>query len=207
MKTSIFIDGGFLKSKYRQYNNAFPNAEEVASICNEKIMGSPQLKDDFLFRVHYYDCHPYAGHITDPATGETIDYSQTPSARAQDNFLLRLSEQEKFFMQVGELVFNGWRLPPDKIEEILSAGANLSSQDLIPDFRQKQVDINIGLDIAWLATTHMVDKLVLIAGDSDLTPAMAFARRHGLLVYLATLGQTVKQEMIRNSDGLINIYI
>jgi uncharacterized LabA/DUF88 family protein len=207
MKTSIFIDGGFLKSKYRQYNNAFPTAEDVAAICNEKVMGSPQLKDDFLFRIHYYDCHPYAGHITDPATGETIDYSQTPSARAQDNFLLRLSEQEKFFMQVGELVFNGWRLPPDKIEEILSAGANLSSQDLIPDFRQKQVDINIGLDIAWLATTHMVDKLVLIAGDSDLTPAMAFARRHGLLVYLATLGQTVKQEMIRNSDGLINIYI
>ena len=60
----------------------------------------------------------------------------------------------------------------------------LTANDLIYDFKQKQLDIMIGLDIALLAQKRIVDKVVIVAGDSDLVPAMAFARNEGCLVYL-----------------------
>lgn len=47
---------------------------------------------------------------------------------------------------------------------------------------------------------NIVEKILLIAGDSDLVPAMKFARKEGLMVYLDTLGHGVKKSLLEHSD-------
>jgi len=206
MRTAILIDGGFMKSQYRYSNRgAYPDADEVISICRDRIMQAPETKGDDLFRIYFYDCHPYMGWVTDPVTQEKTDYSQTPSARAQEYFLRELAKKEKVVIRSGELAYNGWKVPQDKVEDIISYGKSIEAEDLQYDFQQKQVDIKMGLDIALMSLKRFVDKIVLIAADSDLAPAMEHARDEGILVYLATLGVNVKMAMIAHSDGLIDV--
>jgi uncharacterized LabA/DUF88 family protein len=50
--------------------------------------------------------------------------------------------------------------------------------------------MKIGLDIAWMSGKHIIDKLVLVAGDSDFVAPMKFARREGILVYLYPMQQS-----------------
>ncbi|MDT5157346.1 MAG: hypothetical protein QOH51_1703 [Acidobacteriota bacterium] len=48
--------------------------------------------------------------------------------------------------------------------------------------------MKIGLDVAWLASKSIVEKIILVMADSDLIPAMKFARREGVQVVLVTMG-------------------
>jgi uncharacterized LabA/DUF88 family protein len=116
-------------------------------------------------------------------------------------------QKERMAVRSGTLSYNGWKVHPSRIEEIVQSQSPLTANDLIYDFKQKQLDIMIGLDIALLAQKRIVDKVVIVAGDSDLVPAMAFARNEGCLVYLCTLGHPVKFGMIEHSDGLITLGI
>jgi uncharacterized LabA/DUF88 family protein len=68
---------------------------------------------------------------------------------------------------------------------------------------QKGVDLRIGLDIAWISVKRMVDVLVLVTGDSDFVPAMKFARKEGLRVYVATMGHPVRRELKAHADFLL----
>ena len=82
-------------------------------------------------------------------------------------------------------------------------GRALDPGDLAPDIEQKGVDLRIGLDVAWLAMRRIVDAIVLVTGDSDFVPAMKFARREGLKVFLAPLGHGVRPGMIEHADVVI----
>lgn len=101
----------------------------------------------------------------------------------------------------GELSYDGWKLRNnDKFREKMARGENISGKDLQIKVTQKGVDLKIGLDIAWIAMKNIVDKILIITGDSDLIPAMKFARKEGLTVCLETLGEGVKRGMIEHSD-------
>lgn len=52
----------------------------------------------------------------------------------------------------------------------------VAANDLVPDIKQKEVDLRIGLDIARLAMKNTVDSIVVVAGDSDLVPVFKFAQ-------------------------------
>lgn len=65
---------------------------------------------------------------------------------------------------------------------------------------QKGVDIRIGLDIAWIAIKGLADVLVLVTGDSDFVPAMKFARKEGLRVYLDAMGHGIRRELKAHAD-------
>jgi uncharacterized LabA/DUF88 family protein len=62
--------------------------------------------------------------------------------------------------------------------------------------------MRIGLDIASLAHKHLVDQIVLIAGDSDFVPAAKHARREGIDFILDPMWQPVKQSLQLHIDGL-----
>ena len=49
--------------------------------------------------------------------------------------------------------------------------------------------------------------LVLVAGDSDFVPAMKFARREGVQLYLVTLGHAVRDAMLEHSDLVLDLPI
>ena len=62
--------------------------------------------------------------------------------------------------------------------------------------------MRIGLDIAQLAFKKQVDKIILIAGDSDFVPAAKLARREGIDFILDPLGAHIKDNLSLHIDGL-----
>jgi uncharacterized LabA/DUF88 family protein len=119
---------------------------------------------------------------------------------------LRLLQSRAYWFQLPyplELqVIIGWQ---DSAGLTLFWRRPLSPDDLSISLTQKKVDIKIGLDIAWLASKRIVEKIVLVTGDSDLVPAMKFARREGVMVYLLHFGHTVKEELKEHCDGIVNV--
>lgn len=47
---------------------------------------------------------------------------------------------------------------------------------------QKRVDLQIGLDIATLALKNRVHIIAVVSGDSDIIPALAYAKDEGALI-------------------------
>lgn len=202
MRVTFFVDGGFFKRKFKTVRGKFPTAKNVWDFCVTKILPLQEFTGDALFRIFFYDCRPYQGEVTDPRTGGIIDFGQSASAKAQEKFLNNLAALPHMAVRAGELAYRGLAVPPEKIV-IANGEVTLKSEDLFHNFQQKQVDIKIGLDIAWVAQKGISEKIVLVAGDSDLIPAMKFARKEGVLVYLAHLGHSVRFDMIAHADGVI----
>ena len=76
----------------------------------------------------------------------------------------------------------------------------IEARDLVPDIKQKGVDLRIGLDIARLSLNRIVDTIVVVTGDSDIVPAFKFARREGVRIYLDHLGHGVRRELKAHCD-------
>jgi uncharacterized LabA/DUF88 family protein len=80
----------------------------------------------------------------------------------------------------------------------------INATDLFPTINQKGVDMRIGLDIAWIALKKVAETMVLVTGDSDFVPAMKFARKEGMRVYLAPLGHTsIFRELKAHADRIL----
>jgi uncharacterized LabA/DUF88 family protein len=114
-----------------------------------------------------------------------------------------LATSADFAIRRGEAVFRGWRLRGHALKALILESRKLLPSDLGPSVEQKGVDLRIGLDVATLATKGIVESIVLVSGDSDLVPAMKFARREGLRVYLDTLGHGVRRSMREHADLVI----
>jgi len=66
--------------------------------------------------------------------------------------------------------------------------------------------MKIGLDVSWLASKRIVDRIILVTGDSDFVPAMKFARREGVQVILVTMGQRqIKRDLREHADILRDV--
>ncbi|MGH7411495.1 MAG: NYN domain-containing protein [Candidatus Methylomirabilis sp.] len=111
-----------------------------------------------LFRTYYYDCLPYQS--PNPSDEERRRVS------AKQRFFTGLKRLDRFVIRLGRLAHRG------------SDGAGN------PVFEQKQVDLQIGLDLATLIAKDRVDLVALLTGDSDLLPAVKRAREEGILVRL-----------------------
>lgn len=89
--------------------------------------------------------------------------------------------------------FDGWEPKPN-------VQSPARDEDYKMKFRQKGVDMKIGLDISSLSMGKIVDRIVLVTGDSDFVPAMKFARRQGIQVCLATLHHGVIKQLKEDAD-------
>lgn len=76
-----------------------------------------------------------------------------------------------------------------------------------PFFVQKQVDMLLGLDIAFLSAKGQISHMAIISGDSDLTPAVEVARDEGVTVWLfhgplikETNQSSVARSLLQNVD-------
>ncbi|MDR2093759.1 MAG: NYN domain-containing protein [Azoarcus sp.] len=106
-------------------------------------------------------------------------------------------------LRLGELAFNGWKIRPKRLSDVGKKGESsltITVGDLYPQIQQKGVDMRIGMDIAALTLRKHVQIIVLVSGDSDLLPAMKFARREGCQLFLCPLGHYVKPTMYEHSD-------
>ena len=192
-KVNILIDGGFFWQCFKKINHKNPTPNDVEKMV-EDVMGLVRAKTngetkDILFRVFYYDCRPFGDTIKDIA-GNSIDYSKSKGFAEKNKYLDTLCTKDRFALRLGELSFTGWK-------------QDQYSKKTKPDFKQKSVDMKFGLDMAVMASKHTVDKIVLVAGDSDFIAPIKYARKEGLLVYLYPMGNYIKQTLRGHCDYVL----
>jgi uncharacterized LabA/DUF88 family protein len=98
-----------------------------------------------------------------------------------------------------------WILKSDPLKRLINGHitvADLKEQDVSLNFRQKGVDMRLGLDIASLAFKQQVDQVILIAGDSDFVPAAKHARREGIDFILDPMWNRINPDLHEHIDGL-----
>jgi uncharacterized LabA/DUF88 family protein len=109
--------------------------------------------------------------------------------------------QPDFALRQGEAAIQGWALEESALRNIARKGARaLTANDLVPNIKQKGVDLRIGLDIARLSLCKLVEIIVVVTGDSDMVPAFKFARREGIRVFLDHLRHGVKRALKAHVD-------
>lgn len=180
-------------------------AEHVIEF-SKKIIQRVELEGDTLHRIYYYDAEPLAAKKPKPLTGRSpgwsiVDFSSTEVYSSNIQLLEDLRKEPFFAVRLGELVFRGWSVRSNKLEPGgIRESLTIQSDDLIPNIQQKGVDLRVGLDIAALTLKHHVEIIILVTGDSDFVPALKFARREGMLVFLYTLGHDIHPELYSHAD-------
>jgi uncharacterized LabA/DUF88 family protein len=196
-KVAVMLDGRFVIHKLADRLKKKPTAEEVYEFA--LACAFPHEQEELL-RIYYYDCPPYPYAETNPISGKTIDFSRKPIHRETEAFQTRLTRMDHIAFRKGALSFKGWKIGDLSMEELMEKPRPVVARDLVPDLAQKQVDMKIGLDIAWLSSKSIVERIILVTGDADFIPAMKFARREGVQVVLVTLGHSVRAEMREHTD-------
>lgn len=203
-KVCVLIDGGFLESSFKKSNpgqsftsdNVLHEVSRTIEAIRTKTAEDSETIEDVLYRIFYYDCLPFGGTIKKIDGGQK-DFSMTQAYRDKLAFLDELAKRERVALRIGQLAFTGWA------PQIDYSAMQPTITGYRPLFRQKGVDMKFGLDMAWLATRKVVDKIALIAGDSDFITPIKFARKEGLQVYLNHLGNPIKDDLIKHCDFII----
>jgi len=208
MKTAVLVDGAFYKKRSELiYGKMRPDdwVENLMSQCFKHLKHKGSKSE--LYRIFYYDCEPLGKKVTHPLTGKTIDYSKTDDYKEGMEFLDLLRHKRKVALRLGKLTGNGsdFILPSYNVKKICNE--KLTFDKLKPNhfklsIRQKGVDMRLGIDIASLSYKKQVDRIVLIAGDSDFVPAAKLARREGIDFILDPMWNQVSSDLVEHVDGL-----
>jgi uncharacterized LabA/DUF88 family protein len=159
-----------------------------------------------LYRCFYYDARPYTKKGHRPVSGKAIDYARTPEAQFRAALFDTLRRRPNFVVRLGEVRRErSWILREDAQAALLKRQRTvdqLTDDDFAPAFRQKAVDMRIGVDIAAITLKRQADTIILVAGDADFVPAAKLARREGVRVILDPLWRSVSPELFEHIDGL-----
>ncbi len=189
-KTILLIDGGYLRKITKKKKKKY-NSEYIEKCLREIIKGD----EECLLRVLYYDCPLYEGKTTLPISQETKEFEN------KSPLLYELGQKDFFAIRKGELKFEGYALKKESIGK-----DNLTDDDFEPIFKQKGVDMRIGLDIANYSHNKLVSKIILLSNDTDCVPALKYARKNGIFVELVELeGSFLTPKLILHADKKIKI--
>ena len=111
-----------------------------------------------ILRTYYYNCLPY--QQSTPTEEEAKRFSQA------QKFHAALRSLSRFEVREGMLVYRG------------------NNEKGKPIYVQKGIDIQIGVDLVLLSAKQQISHAVVIAGDSDLIPALTVAKNEGVLIRL-----------------------
>lgn len=201
---AILLDGEFVRKKLGEKLKRFPTANDVKLFCDQ-LAKSKKLTDYELYRVYFYTADPLSEVVTNPLDSTKTNFSKTKLFSDSQRLISQLELSEDVSVWRGELVFHGWRLGRAALKNLASGPKrSIVGKDLDPSIEQKGVDMRIGLDIAALALKEIVATIVLVTSDSDMVPAMKFARREGLRVFLSTMGHSyVRNELKVHADAIL----
>lgn len=198
-KTAILLDMGFV---FRKLKTALGSRQPTAIEIRQFALKCLE-KDEEIFRIYCYDCPPYGEKQTHPLNKNTIDFSKTATFKSRTKIISDLKIMDNIAFRSGELSFDGWLITKQAAKDILKTSRAFVDDDFAPDIKQKGVDMKIGLDVAWLSSKLIVERIVLVTADSDFVPPMKFARREGVQVILVTMGHMlVKNELKEHADEL-----
>lgn len=208
--TAILVDGGYFRERYKQ------RLLETDSIDPKKVaddlysMSLDYLQPrDHLYRILYYDCPPFKQIIINPISEKEIDLYNSEQSMFVKSFFDELKKKRKIALRLGELSFSGQWLIKSHIAKSIFSGDRESTEikenEIRPDIKQKGVDMMIGIDVASLALKRLVDKIILVSGDSDFVPVAKMARREGIDFLLDPMGNRIKDSLHEHVDGIATI--
>ena len=195
-KVAFFVDGHFMFRRVSLFKSFFLTGATVRDYCARHLKA-----DEQFYRIFYYDTPPLE-RVAKTPFGADIDFGMTSSANRQQKLLQSIRETPDMALRIGKTTWqNDWLLDENKIKE-LTAGAQVSlcDDDFYPNIKQKTVDMKIGLDIATITFKKFANRVVLIAGDSDFSPAAKLARTEGMHVTLDPLGNKVPDDLLEHID-------
>lgn len=191
MKTAVLVDLSFFIQRYSTLKKISEmSPEELAKIIKDYVWESVRRNDDHLYRVYVYDCEPLDKNVPMPPitkTDKTKNLGKTHTFQFRSKLLECLRQQPYFALRLGEIDDNSyqWKFKDyKKFKQVLLKEIEidtLSDDDFVLDFRQKGVDMKIGLDIATLANKQQVEKITLITADSDFYLPLNMREKRGLL--------------------------
>lgn len=214
-KVAVLIDLGFFLPRYRSLieRDAAPphTPKQVAhAVFRTALSHVIRQRGDELYRIFVYDCKPLGKKAHFPISGKSIDFSRTPVYHFRNELHRELVCKRKVALRLGELLEDArWIIKPGPLARLLKRQVTidqLEDGDLCYDITQKGVDIKFGIDIASLAYKRLVEKIVLITGDSDFVPAAKLARREGLDVILDPLWNHIAESLHEHIDGLKSVW-
>lgn len=180
----VQIDGGYLRSTARTQGQRY-NPDFI-----ERLAKSLTIRDEEIVRILYYDCAPFKGARVKPISGNEHVFDGV------DAWLHDLASRDLFAVRRGVLKWRGWRIKGQRRNV-----AALTDDDFEPNFEQKGVDLRIGLDIVAYSEPRLVDRIILVAGDTDLIPAMKLARRRAVQIVGVELPRKkLTREMLAHVD-------
>lgn len=224
-KVAVLIDGGFFINRVfftaRKYyrNHKFTSSELIKiywNIVNFHCTYKQRADmEDTLYRVYFYDCPPLAPTDQKKYPLPEVDSGhKTPknfNPKTHPPYILRrelhtaLAQTRKTALRLGKLgKETEWQLKSETLKALIKKEITwdqVTNDDFFLEVTQKGVDTKIGLDISTLAYEKLVDKIVLVTGDSDFVPAAKLARMKGLEVVLDTLGFIVSEDLSLHVDG------
>lgn len=203
MKYAILLDGGFVIKKLQKSLKRFPSSTDIVDKC-QQTQTHPSLASGELYRIYFYHANPAKDEVTNPLSKQKIALGQTQVASQHQSLLDHLEMEDDFAIRLGETTCNGWEIGSSAMRAITSGKKNdVLPGDLRPSLSQKGVDLRIGLDIAKLALQRLVDVIVVVSGDSDLVPALKFARREGLRIFLDHMDHGVRRDLKVHCDRIL----
>ncbi len=156
-RLAIFIDGAYLDNLCRQCSISELDFNALSSAIRQVVAdASPEAVD--LLRTFYYNCPPYQGNP--PTPDESARYAN------HRRFADALKNLSRFEFREGRLEKRGY------------------DQNGKPIFQQKRVDLMLGVDVALLSGKRQIGHIALVAGDSDLIPAVQAAKLEGIATWL-----------------------
>lgn len=223
-KVAFLVDGSFYLKRLsffkRKYYGSKPDLDpqQVVQLLNrivkKHIESERAERYQHLYRVFFYDAPSLdiKAHYPLKEHGETnfraVDFSKAPEMVNRKAIIEELKKQRKVALRLGHIKHDKqWKLSNSALNRLLKGEIQfneLTNDDFYYSMRQKGVDIKLGIDIATLSQEKLVDKIVLIAGDSDFVPAAKLARTSGIDFVLDALRNNIDQSLHEHIDGLIS---
>lgn len=211
MATAILVDAAFFLKRARKiypkkdHNNPAIVAQLLHRYALLHLKNGKYNKK--LYRIFIYDCPPLDMQMHNPISKKLIDFSKTDIAKFRNSFHEELKKKRLVALRLGHIQKNkAWKITGAKqLKDLISQKitiTDIKADDILPDFRQKGVDIKIGIDIASIAYKQHADQIILIAGDSDFVPAAKLARREGIDFILDPMWNPIMPDLFEHIDGL-----
>lgn len=194
-KVAIFVDWDNLfcdiiaiqKKQEKQHKRLkfnYNNMKQVANLLNKSF----SIDDgEELYRIFFYTAKP-------KDDGLYKEWKENNSKRCDniEKMLRNIKKMDYFAVRLGDMQKI---IPHEQDKE-----NNIS-------FRQKGVDMLLGLDIAHVAYQHLVDIIIVFSRDRDIVPALKCARTNGLQVRLVDIigHNKISTELIEHTDTIRRI--
>lgn len=210
ISTAILVDGGFYRKRARYLwgeKTAEDRANELEAYCHAHLRKRKDEDKQYLYRVFYYDCSPIGRKsVFHPLLRKNIDLDKSDTYTWSNAFLEELKHRRKFALRLGHLSDQvGYNLKQEVTKDLCLGKRTIESldeSDFVFNSQQKGVDMKIGVDIASLSFKRQVQRIILIAGDSDFVPAAKLARREGIDFILDPMWATIRPDLFEHIDGL-----